>query len=234
MPKDCHIKGNCKQEGEEVCGGNCWKYIQLKVQYKKANIPADYLGEQRLTLDESRTDLDAYLKLKDYMENVFKKVKVERKGLFIYSEIKGNGKTSWAVKIMKEYFRQLHRTVETFEYCKGIFVNIPILFDELRSSFDEPSEKIKQLEKDIKAADLVIFDDIGTEAPTKWVKEKLYIFITHREMQGKPTIFTSNLTLETLESEELLGERIVDRIYKQVGGNIIEFNGPSRRRGGQW
>lgn len=228
--KNCYIYYQCKQAESEVCRESCWKYIQLNIQYAAAGIPPAYTGEIKLVVDEGKRDLDAFIFLRDYMINAYKNIKTERKGLFLWSERKGNGKTSWAIKILKEYFRQLHRTVETFEGPKGLFINVPILFDDLRAGIDDPAPKIKRLEKLIETVDILILDDIGTEAPTKWVKEKLYIFITKRELAGLPTIYTSNHDLKTLESEELLGERIVDRIYKQAGDNIIQLHGGSKRR----
>jgi len=226
--KKCYLKESCKIIDTDACGIDCWKMLQLEYQYRVSNLPLEYIKENAIRPEQ--IDREAFLLLRDYKDNVYNNVKVQRCGLFISSPNKGNGKTTWATKILKEYFRQLHQTIESFEKPKGLFVNVPILFDSLRDNISNPTPEARQLERKILEADLVIFDDIGTEAPTKWVKEKLYIYITTREMEGRASIYTSNLSMAQLESEDLLGSRIVDRIYKQVGTNIINLKGKSKRR----
>lgn len=228
----CKLFRECKQAGKETCNEMCWKYIQLDFQYAQSNIPKGYLKPINMDLNHgSVVDRESYIRLNNYKKDVYKNVKIYGEGAYIYGKNKGNGKTSWAIKIMQEYFRQLHRTIQTFEEAKGLYVNVPILFKMSKDNISNPSDEFKTLERRITESDLVIFDDIGTEAPTKWVKENLYIYITEREMQNRASIYTSNLTLKELENEDRsLGERIVDRIYKQVGSNIIELKGPSRRR----
>lgn len=231
MKNKCKLYSECKLKDTPECTIGCWKYVQLEFQYAKSNIPTGYMPPILINTEGgSIKDLEAYRQLNSYKDNIYKEVNVNKRGLYIWGKIKGNGKTSWAMKIMHEYFRQLHPTLESFEEPKGLYINVPILFKKSRDNIDNPSSEFKKLEKLIVSTDLVIFDDIGTEAPTKWVKENLYIYITEREMADKPSIYTSNHPLAELELEERLGERIVDRIYKQVGENIIELKGPSRRR----
>lgn len=234
MENRCKLYSQCKQRDGEICNRNCWKFIQLDFQYKYSNIPKGYMPPIYLDVEDgSKVDREKYKELNEYLKNIYREIKVNKRGLFIYGKTKGNGKTSWAIKIMQEYFRQLHRTFETFEEPKGLYINIPMLFKMSRDNINEPSTEFKKLEERIMNSDIVIFDDIGTEAPTKWVKENLYIYITQREMEEKASIYTSNHSLAELEDESMLGGRIVDRIYKQVGNNIIHLEGPSRRRVGK-
>lgn len=226
----CKIYGECKQMDTEMCGNQCWKKVQLDFQYKNSNIPVGYIPAPKLDLKgNSAIDKGNYLKLNDYSLNVFKHVKQGR-GVYIWGSNKGNGKTSWAIKIMLQYLKQLHPTIESFEYAKTLFLNVPILFKRMRDNIDNPTKEFKTLEKRISTCDLVVFDDIGTEVPSKWVKENLYVYITEREMNNKCTIYTSNIPLEVLQMNDHLGARIVDRICKQVGRNIIELKATSRRR----
>ena len=229
----CLIYSNCKVKDTAQCDINCSKYVQLKFQYSVSNIPKKYIKEHTLSLSAKNImDENSYRKLNEYKKNIYKNVAIS-KGAFIWGHNKGNGKTSWAIKIMKEYFRQLHNFMGAYEKPYGLYVNVPTFFKQMRDSFNsENTKEIRTLEKNLIETELLVFDDIGTEAPTTWVKESLYIIINQREMEQKTTIFTSNLSLEDLESEDLLGTRIVDRIYSLCLDNIIELKGPSWRRGG--
>lgn len=231
---ECRIYNkNCKLADSKMCNKNCWKFIQLNFQYKYSNIPKKYKSIDELTITDSNScDKKAFVKLNKYKNNIHENVE-KCNGAFIWGYNKGNGKTSWSIKILKEYFKQLHNTIETFEKVYGMYINVPTLFKKLRDSFDkEDKSKIRKLEKNLINCNLLVIDDIGTEAPTTWVKESLYIIINQRDMEQKTTIFTSNVSLDELESEDLLGTRIVDRIYSLTNKNIVELQGPSWRRGG--
>jgi DNA replication protein DnaC len=92
---------------------------------------------------------------------------------------------------------------------------------------DNLDEELVQFKRDLLEVDLVIWDDIGTETPTPWVRLQLYIYISHREAEMMSQIFTSNVPLEVMEREQYLGERIVSRITGQC--EIFEFKGRGRR-----
>lgn len=62
--------------------------------------------------------------------------------------------------------------------------------------------------------DILIIDDLGTEPIFKNITEEyFYLIINERKMQKKPTIITSNLTLEDIRNryDERIYSRIVDR-----------------------
>jgi DNA replication protein DnaC len=185
-------------------------------------MPAKYQYDLPLECDDE--DRDAFLFLKDFKDNIEEHVE-KGHGVFLSSHGKGNGKTSWACKIMSEYFRKVALTNNL--RCRGLFINVPEFLDILRNNMDDPSEDVAELQDEIRSADLVIWDDIGTEIPTKWVRQTLYKFINYRESNGKAQIYTSNIKISALSDEDYLGDRIVDRIYGQC--EIIEFVGSSRR-----
>jgi DNA replication protein DnaC len=133
-------------------------------------------------------------------------------GAFFYSDRKGNGKTSWACKILQEYFKQIIKNrAFSMKHCHGVFVNVPLLLRQLRD-YENNSEGIAEMFEKLQNAELVIWDDIGAEIPTNWVREQLYILINHRDSYLRTNIYTSNVKLEELKKDENLGERIVDRI----------------------
>lgn len=214
-PSDfCVIFESCKLAGKPECTEYCWKKIQIRYQLNVSGMPADYMFDTRMKKAKSDKDFKQFVELASWVNDrtkLYWRIKQKSEGMFLYSKSKGNGKTSWACKIMLNYLRGLPNTMESFEKPLVQFVSVPSLFDTLRSGMDNPTPELRQLEEIIKTCDLVIFDDIGAESPSKWVKEKLYIYINERSANGRATIFTSNLTIEELE--DTLGDRITDRIW---------------------
>ena len=85
-----------------------------------SNIPQSQQCIHRLKPDEC--DVPAFEKLADIQNNI---VDFTKNGglLYIYSKICGNGKTTWTIKMMLQYFNEIWRgnCLEP----RGIFVNVP-------------------------------------------------------------------------------------------------------------
>jgi DNA replication protein DnaC len=62
----------------------------------------------------------------------------------------------------------------------------------------------------IRNADLLLLDDIGTAKGSEWVEEITYRLINGRYEAMKPSIFTTNLTIEELKLA--LGDRVAGRL----------------------
>lgn len=220
----CHAESYCRQFNEQRnnCHEHCLGYVQLQNIYHLSNMPKKY--QYALPLTNPGPDRNVYITLKAIQDHIATWVK-DGEGLFLISETKGNGKTSWACKLMNEYFKRVALTNNL--RCRGLFVNVPDFLEQLRRDMRNATEEMEILVENIRESDLVIWDDIGTEKPSDWVRERLYTFINHRESNGLSQIFTSNILLEQLMDDRYLGERIVSRIAGQC--RIVEFVGHDRR-----
>jgi DNA replication protein DnaC len=112
----------------------------------------------------------------------------------------GVGKTHLAAAIANAY---ASRHVQAAVY----FRVVPDLLDQLRATFDPDTgvaydERFQQ----IRNANLLILDDLGTENTTSWASEKLFQLINHRYNEQLPTVITSNSKLDRIE------DRIVSRM----------------------
>jgi DNA replication protein DnaC len=72
---------------------------------------------------------------------------------------------------------------------------------------------------------LLALDDLGSENPTHWVRDRLYTLINSRYLSQRPTIVTTNLSLEALADR--LGERTVSRLWGV--SLVINFGGADYR-----
>jgi DNA replication protein DnaC len=70
----------------------------------------------------------------------------------------------------------------------------------------------------------LLIDDMGIEKPSDFVHEKLYRLIDGRFAKEKPTIITSNLTLDEF------GLRLGERLASRVGSDLVaEIKGDDMR-----
>ena len=112
-------------------------------------------------------------------------------GLYIWSDRVGNGKTSWACKIMSHYFRKI--AFKSGLENEGLYIYLPTFLEDLRSSYnEEPDPEFMEVLSMMKNCKLLILDDIGAEKSSEWVNERLLSIINTRIMKGLSTIYTSN------------------------------------------
>ncbi len=88
------------------------------------------------------------------------------------------------------------------------------LFDTLaKYAFrqQDVSEDISRVHEDIFDCDLLIIDDLGTEMTNSFVLSQLFLIINERDNRKKPTIISTNLSIEDIS--ERYSERTFSRIY---------------------
>ena len=80
------------------------------------------------------------------------------------------------------------------------FLNVPLFLERLRSQMRYSEGEASQVfEYCLERASVVVLDDLGKERATDWASEKLYVLIESRYSACKPTIATSNRTLDELD-----------------------------------
>ncbi|MFS9115958.1 primosomal protein DnaI [Streptococcus infantis] len=74
---------------------------------------------------------------------------------------------------------------------------------------------VKSLVDEIKQAEVLIFDDIGAEQSTPWVRDEvLQVILQYRMQEDLPTFFTSNFSFEDLEKHFSKGKNGNDETWE--------------------
>jgi DNA replication protein DnaC len=81
-----------------------------------------------------------------------------------------------------------------------LFITVPDLLDSLRFAFGNPETTFEARFEEIRNADLLVMDDFGTQNATAWAQEKLFQVINYRYINKLPTVITTNLILDEIES----------------------------------
>lgn len=209
----CYAEKYCLKKNSDTCSEYCDAYRLLRALYRMSRLPERYC--YNIPLIPEREDIRAFETMNDFMKNVEDNVSAGR-GLYIWSEGVGNGKTSWACKILSYYFRKI--AFKSGLENEGLYIYLPTFLDDLRTSYgEEPDPDFIELLSMIRECKLLIVDDIGAEKSSEWVNERLLSIINNRVMRGLSTIYTSNISLTDL------GIRMGDRIKSRIVGSTTEI-----------
>jgi len=210
----CYAEKYCIKRSRGECSDHCDAYRLLRALYRLSRLPEKY--RYNIPLIPESSDLESFEFLNEFMKNIEERV-ANGDGLYIWSEKCGNGKTSWACKIMSYYFRKI--AFKTGLENEGLYIYLPTFLDQLRASYDkEPDPDWLELMEMLTACRLLIVDDIGAEKNTEWVNERLLSIINTRNMNGLSTIYTSNCSLDEL------GARMGERIKSRIKGSTSEIH----------
>lgn len=129
----------------------------------------------------------------------FGKYLLSGRGLYIYSDTKGSGKTKLSCIIVNEILKRKDISVRFISVTEYI---------ELVKKKDEGSRNEVEA---ILNAGLLVFDDIGAQVENKeWISTALYRLIDSRYTNHLPTIYTSNVEILDLKTDPRIAERIYE------------------------
>lgn len=202
-----------KKDGiERAVPCKCRERAVMSRRLRFADIPEAFRGMDLKTFrmdvyrnsDSKKKVSDACKIIKTYLDD-FEKQKEQGMGLFIWSRTKGSGKTRIAAGIANELMKS---------YAVKFAVSLTIL-QEIKNTWRRDAEYSESRLLDaLSTADVLIIDDFGVERPADWINDKLYQIINERYINRKVTIFTSNESLETLQYDDRITNRIKERTYQ--------------------
>lgn len=204
------------------------KYVNnslLPKRYCKKDIP----------LYPCEADEKVFEELAEIKDNI-KEFVSSGKNLYICSRNAGNGKTSWAAKLLMAYIDTFNDYTFYEEKCPALFINVSKVLQERKMSIENKGanilDRVQFIDSNILSADLVIFDDIGDKSLSDYDMDLLYYWIDSRTADLKSSIYTSNCVPEDLQ--KVVTEKIFSRIvgYSDIkvfvdGDNRVNDNATS-------
>ena len=197
----CRIACHCDKQREEK---EVERQKQLEIERLKSSCFSsraeweysfkNYQGEENQSL------LIAKNFVKDYEQ-----MKKENVGLLFYGSV-GSGKTYLACSIANALIEQYQITVKIRNFSQ-------IMNEMQKCGFD--FDKNAYIESLVNTS-VLILDDLGIERDTSYAKEQVYNIVNSRYLRRKPTIFTTNLSYDTIQNciESVEYQRIYSRIIE--------------------
>lgn len=187
------------------CGEGCIRFATMDFLVASSRLPEHRWMPDKLTPGK---DMKQFLRLKEIKDDIGNWVK-QGGNLYIHSEFCGNGKTSWAIKLLLSWFDYI------WAGCglqpRGVFVSVSAFLYQLKDSIKHPSDELEELKRLIMESELVVWDDIGSTSLTPYEYSVLLPFIDYRILAGKSNIFTGNVEPDKLQ--DAVGTRLGSRIY---------------------
>jgi DNA replication protein DnaC len=151
------------------------------------------LREHDLTAEERKNLQQTLNAARSYAENP--------QGWFVLTGPYGCGKTHLAAAIANEQISHGRPA--------PVLVVVPDLLDHLRATFSPNSNiTLDKAFEQVRTAQLLVLDDLGTESATPWAREKLFQLLNHRYVARLATVITTALGIDKID--ERLRTRMLD------------------------
>lgn len=220
----------CEGRGWEVAkdGGagtarrcSCFKKGLAGTLLEAARLPRRYTGCRLANFDIRHQDPGVRGQLQKaladsqrYVDGFLREDGTFRSAGLIYVGPPGAGKTHLAAAVLVELIQSYR--------ISGRFADFTSLIHQIQSSFDPKSSESKREVLDpVINAPLLVLDELGSQKPTPWVQDILYLIINTRYNERRPTFFTTNYSLDTPRTSA----RSLDR-----GADLMPVGEPLSRR----
>ena len=225
---ECIYKSSCKKKDcdiwHDITNNFCMRYFKIDKILDNAMLSPKQRKDIKLVLDSDKSDYNSYATLNKFKESIMNNIE-DNVNLYIYSEITGNGKTSWAIKLLTEYVKRNWINIQ-INSRPVLFINVPQYLLELKLNIRSQSEYVQIVQDNFLKADLIVWDDIGTKTASDFELEYLLSMIDNRQrLERKIDIYTSNII--PTELQKYVGDRLASRILNT--SQLIEFKGQDKR-----
>ena len=210
----------CKYKNNEL------KKDKYKDNIDLYNVPASI---KNACMKDIYTDDKSRIEPIKYINNYYNNYDSNRdKGLYLYGNF-GSGKTYIIAALLNEFAKK---------NIKSAIIYFPEFLRTLKESFSNDldisySDKYEYIKK----IPILLIDDIGAENITPWGRDEILgTILQYRMDENLPTFFTSNLSLEELEThlsntnksvDKVKARRIIERI--KYLSNEMKLIGVNRR-----
>lgn len=212
----CWYKGKCNSN----CDSSCVRYMEMHYLMYNSGIPT--VRQYPVSLIPTKEDVTVFKQLKEIKDDIEKFV-ADGDNVYIYSYNFGNGKTTWAIKLMQKYFDSIWAG-NGFR-CRGIFIHVPTFLTKIKEGISRKDDDFEILKSRLLVADLVIWDDIAATKLGDFDHANLLTYIDQRKLNQKANIYTGNLAQADLQ--DALGNRLSSRVWND--SIIMNIKGFDRR-----
>lgn len=182
---------------------------------KFANIPEMFkynrLSNFKIDCYSDKSKVKGRLKVIHYFVDEYEQMKTKGMGLYLFSSVKGSGKTRMITSVANEL---IDKGVQVkFATSVDIINAIKSTWEDKRSP-ETATTTESELLYALQTTEVLIIDDFGTEKVKDWQLEKWYSIINTRYVNKKVTLFTSNMSLDDLNYDNRITNRIKERTYQ--------------------
>ena len=197
--RECDCEGARRQKARVEKAEAAKREARLSESRKRAGIPKRFLNA---TVQHQS--------LLDYLESFEGSA---GQGLYIYGSV-GRGKSYSAAALANAFVDAGYRTV---------FTTASAMLERIKASFSGNGETESVISK-YAACDILVLDDLGKEDAKEWSSNMMFLVINARYEGMRPTIFTSNYSIQTLSKR--LGRKGEVETAEAIASRLSETTTP--------
>lgn len=175
---------------------------QIDSRRARSGMPVEYMSKDGKDFDwgQYSEDVEIQKRIANAFAYSFATFRKQGRGLYIYSNTKGSGKTLLACCLANEVLKKQDVSVK--------FTTVADYIELVRSS---KNEAVKEQMNAIMNTGLLIIDDIGaTKEDKDWISDAIYRLVNRRYENMLPTIYTSNVMIDNLKCDDRISSRIME------------------------
>lgn len=202
------------------------KQEEIRGRIKAMDMPKDIQEASFADYQQTPGRMEAIAAAVDFINALTTQPRDFHKGLYLVGSF-GIGKTFLLGAIARDLAEAGYTTT---------LVHFPTFAVEMKQAIgkDKVGEKLNAVKK----APILMMDDIGADAMSSWIRDEVFgVILQYRMQEQLPTFFSSNFTMQELEShlsvtqrgesEPLKAKRIMERIRYLT--QEIQMTGQNRR-----
>lgn len=201
LGKKMIFKSSCKCDRDRECKE---KERQKKLEVERLkNSCFSSIVQWTYTFENYKGNRNQSLIIAKNFVRDYEVMKKENVGLLFYGSV-GSGKTYLACSIANGLIERYQVSVKVRNFAQ-------IINELQKGGFD--FDKNAYIESLVNTS-VLILDDLGIERDTSYAKEQVYNIVNSRYLKNKPTIFTTNLSYDSIVNckESVEYQRIYSRI----------------------
>lgn len=199
---------------------NNLRFQEMMYLINTSGVPKKSIGVELFPGDG---DYDSFLRLTNIQANIQEFVS-DGHNLYLHSKTCGNGKTTWTIKLLLQYFNEVWACNNFKE--RGLFINVPTFLTKIKTVIGKPDAKFEEMREQIDEVDIVVWDDIASTKLSDFDYNTLLTYIDKRTVEGKCNIYTGNVSPQNLDN--YISQRLASRVLNH--STVIELKGKDRRK----
>ena len=199
---------------------NNLRFQEMLYMINASGVPKKAIG---MKLIPDGVDYEQFVRLANIQDNIAEFVS-DGHNLYLHSQTCGNGKTTWAIKLLLQYFNEVWACNNFRE--RGLFINVPTFLTKIKAVIGKPDEKFEEMRELIDTVDIVVWDDIASTKLSDFDYNTLLTYIDKRTLECKCNIYTGNVSPHELE--KYIGQRLTSRVLNHSA--VIELKGADKRK----
>ena len=174
---------------------------QIDSRRARSGMPVEYMSKDGKDFDwgQYSEDVEIQKKIANAFIYSFASFRKQGRGLYIYSNTKGSGKTLLACCLVNEVLKK-----------QDLSVKFTTIADYVELARGSKNEAVKEQMNAIMNTGLLIIDDIGATKEDNWISDVVYRLVNRRYEDMLPTIYTSNVMIDNLKCDDRISSRIME------------------------